>query len=250
MQYELGSSTSTAPTLLYPVFTEDEEYTTTLGGETVSTRGSIQPVDTSVLADYTTPATLPATTPNGSPVLYETNANSVSYTWTELQGTADTNRIYYKNSNNWSTVNIYPYGGTNSSTPGWPGVAMTNIAGTNVWYYDMTGKDYKNCIFNNGSAQTDNLDVPTTLSTQSQMYYYDSGTTGNDTSSVFFVQPQGGWNDSRAFFNGDSWAGRTMAAYYGTGVKVGSTAYSHVEKYTIPSGKTTVIFNNCGTQNR
>ena len=233
MQYELGSSASTAPTLLYPIFTEDEEYTTTLGGETVSTRGSIQRVDTSVLSGYTTPATLPATSASGSPVLYETNANNVSYTWTELEGTTDTNKIYYENSNGWNTVNIYPFSGTNSATPDWPGVTMTHIDGTNVWYYDMTDKDYKKCIFNNGSSQTADLDIPTTLSTQSQMFY--NAAAGTQLNKVYMVHDSS-WNSNnyqmKIWFNDVS---------QGEG---GDFSFDNKRgrKYDIPSSTTTVKF--------
>ena len=248
MQYMLPSSSSGKPDLLYPKFTQDTTYTTTLGGETISSGSSVALVDPTAVAGYTTPAKLPSTgTTSSDAVLYYTDSNTISYSWAELEGTADTNRIYYQNSDGWNTVNIYPYDGTNSVKPAWPGVAMEHIENTNIWYYDMIGKDYTKCIFNNGTSQTGDLTIPTTLATQSQIYYYDSGTTGNDTSSIFFVQPQNGWNDSRACFNGDDWAGRTMTNYYGSGIKVGSTSYSNVEKYTIPSGKTTVIFNNCGS---
>ena len=71
---------------------------------------------------------------------------------------ADTKTIYFDNSlKNWSEVNVYYWGGT--STVLWPGVAMTKIDNT-TWSYEVPG-DATKIIFNNGSTQTSDLEIPT-----------------------------------------------------------------------------------------
>ncbi|MBQ7345324.1 MAG: starch-binding protein [Oscillospiraceae bacterium] len=74
---------------------------------------------------------------------------------------ADTVTVYYYNATNWSTVNVYWWGSADTN-PEWPGVTMTDL-GNGYWTYDVpadiAGKE--GIIFNNGSAQTSNLTLPT-----------------------------------------------------------------------------------------
>lgn len=63
--------------------------------------------------------------------------------------------VYCKNTAGWSTVNCYMWNSGTDSNATWPGASMTNIGG-DVWMYTAS-KEYANCIFNNGSTQSDDL---------------------------------------------------------------------------------------------
>ena len=71
---------------------------------------------------------------------------------------ADTTRLYCAAPGNWSNCNVY-WWGSSQSNPGWPGEAMTQGA-DGIWYYDVPS-DASNVIFNNGSAQSADLVMPT-----------------------------------------------------------------------------------------
>ena len=69
--------------------------------------------------------------------------------------------VYFRNTANWSTVNIYLWNkSTNSGLPGWgwPGVPMTPIAGTDWYSFEVCEDVEVGIIFNNGSgSQTADL---------------------------------------------------------------------------------------------
>ena len=68
--------------------------------------------------------------------------------------------VYFENTGNWSSVNIY-YWQTGSQGPNaWPGVSMEQTSDGKWKYTIPTGFD--NVIFNDGGQQTGNLTVPST----------------------------------------------------------------------------------------
>ena len=71
---------------------------------------------------------------------------------------AQANYVFFKNTNNWSTVKAHIWNGTAGTT--WPGNDMTNLG--DGWYCIETG-DCKNIQFNGGSSdkQTGDLTIPT-----------------------------------------------------------------------------------------
>ena len=79
--------------------------------------------------------------------------------------------IYFVNTDNWSTVNAYAWNtDTNEKYLGtWPGSAMTLVEG-NLYSITVSG-DATHIIFNNGSAQTADLE----LSTEYNCYDYANG---------------------------------------------------------------------------
>lgn len=77
------------------------------------------------------------------------------------------NVVYFRNTANWSKVNVYMWTDGAGENQSWPGVAATNI-GDGVWMYEAT-KDWKMVIFNDGSTQTDNLEY------KGSEYIYDYG---------------------------------------------------------------------------
>ena len=68
------------------------------------------------------------------------------------------NYVYFNNTENWSTVNVYVWGSKNSTYMSWPGMAMESI-GNNTYRFELpNGAEY--AIFNNGSTKTDDLKIP------------------------------------------------------------------------------------------
>lgn len=76
----------------------------------------------------------------------------------DVATTGATTTVYFKNTANWGTVNAYVWvKGTSTSVKAWPGEAMTLHEG-DIYKYTVSG-DYNMIIFNNGSTQTDDLDL-------------------------------------------------------------------------------------------
>ena len=90
--------------------------------------------------------------------LYTVNANIRI----EATITKSANRVvYFDNSkSNWSTPYAYVYKQTGGDENAWNGKPMTHVSGS-IWKYEITGSDWDMIIFNNGSAQTGNLTIPT-----------------------------------------------------------------------------------------
>ena len=81
--------------------------------------------------------------------------------------------IYFQNDADWANVNMFVYNSGDASHPTWPGTAMTLVK-DNVYSCELpTG--YDTVIFNNGSAQTADLSIPTD---GSNCYTYNSDGAG------------------------------------------------------------------------
>lgn len=74
---------------------------------------------------------------------------------------SNTYKIYFVNSDNWSSVNAY-YWGANGDGGAWPGSPMTHVSGR-VYMIEVP-KQFKNIIFNtsNGTNKTGDLNIPDT----------------------------------------------------------------------------------------
>lgn len=79
------------------------------------------------------------------------------------------NVVYCKNSAGWGKVNVYMWNSASDKHKEWPGTTATSI-GNDVWMLEYTG-NYSKIIFNDGGAQTGDLDNPGT----GQMYDNVSG---------------------------------------------------------------------------
>lgn len=80
--------------------------------------------------------------------------------------------VYFKNTKGWNTVNIYSwYSGGSEITRSWPGDQMTKVA-DNIYSFILP-YDAQNVIFNNGSAQTEDLLLP---ASDSENNLYDPST--------------------------------------------------------------------------
>lgn len=94
-------------------------------------------------------------TENVAPTQPTTNVTKPTTEPTSIQ---TKNYVYFNNTENWSTVNVYVWSSKGSTYMSWPGKAMESI-GNNTYRFELpNGAEY--AIFNNGSTQTDDLKIP------------------------------------------------------------------------------------------
>ena len=94
-------------------------------------------------------------TENVAPTQPTTNVTEPTTEPTSIQ---TKNYVYFNNTENWSTVNVYVWSSEDSTYMSWPGTAMESI-GNNTYRFELpNGAEY--AIFNNGSTQTDDLIIP------------------------------------------------------------------------------------------
>lgn len=94
-------------------------------------------------------------TENVAPTQPTTNVTEPTTEPTSIQ---TKNYVYFNNTENWSTVNVYVWSSKDSTYMSWPGTAMESI-GNNTYRLELpNGAEY--AIFNNGSAQTGDLKIP------------------------------------------------------------------------------------------
>lgn len=94
-------------------------------------------------------------TENVAPTQPTTNVTEPTTEPTSIQ---TKNYVYFNNTENWSTVNVYVWSSTDSTYMSWPGTAMESI-GNNTYRFELpNGAEY--AIFNNGSTQTSDLKIP------------------------------------------------------------------------------------------
>lgn len=94
-------------------------------------------------------------TENVAPTQPTTNVTEPTTEPTSIQ---TKNYVYFNNTENWSTVNVYVWSSKDSTYMSWPGKAMESI-GNNTYRFELpNGAEY--AIFNNGSAQTADLKIP------------------------------------------------------------------------------------------
>ena len=81
---------------------------------------------------------------------------------------ASKNYLYYKNTNNWSTVMAYYWSESNKNMTTWPGVATESL-GNNVYRVEVPS-DATFIIFNNGSGGNGNQTTDLTISGMNKIY--------------------------------------------------------------------------------
>ncbi|MDO4748542.1 MAG: starch-binding protein [Eubacteriales bacterium] len=155
------------------------------------------------------------------------------------------NYIYYKNTNNWSNVQIYYWSDENTGMISWPGEQMQSL-GNNVYAAELP-QDAKYVIFNNGQQQTDNINL------QGFGKIYDNGSWSNYGGVVTpdpTVAPSYNTNDKYIYYkNNDNW--NEVKVHYWGGSSESSWPGLHMEpigdnvyRCEIPSDATMVVFNN------
>ena len=135
---------------------------------------------------------------------------------------ADTVTVYFANTSNWSTVNVYWWGSADHN-PGWPGETATDL-GNGYWSYeipaDLAGKE--GLIFNDGNAQTANLTLPTTgencFNHADKAWSVYSGAEVEIPETVYYLRGEmNGWGlDNPMTDNGDGTYSVTMDLAAGT----------------------------------
>ena len=163
------------------------------------------------------------------------------------------NYVYYRNTNNWSNIQIYYWSDENTGMVAWPGEQMKSL-GDNVYAAELP-KDAKYVIFNNGQQQTENITLqgfgkiydngswsdygqvvdpePTQNPTPTQAPSY------NTNDKYIYYKNTNNWSEVKVYYWSDSnnnmtsWPGQHMES-------VGNNVY----RCEIPSDATKVVFNN------
>lgn len=148
--------------------------------------------------------------------------------------------IYYKNTNNWSTVYAHYWNGSGMTTT-WPGSKMESL-GNGVYAIDYP-EDATMIQFNNGSnEQTADLEI----GKENQIYNNGSWLdySAADSYKIYYSNPNG-WNSVKAYYWSDdnqqmsTWPGDLMTKCVDVTV-IGMDMY----EITIPADATYVIFSN------
>lgn len=157
-------------------------------------------------------------------------------------------KVYFQAPTSWTTANIY-YWTTGEDGPNkWPGVAMNKENNTGLYSYTYDTLTYQNVIFNNGNAQTGDLESPT--SADADCYFWDIKDWRNEdyvvdpddipvsqTMRVYFRTTQ--WSTVYIYVWGSgpkvAWPGEIMSKDTSTGL-----FYFDYDVTTYPN----VIFNN------
>ena len=152
--------------------------------------------------------------------------------------------VYYKNTNNWSTVYAYYWSDSDTKMTTWPGVQMTSV-GNGVYRIEVpSDADY--IIFNNGNGtQTGDLKLVGMDKIYNNGTWSDYSTSEDpETGNYIYYQNTNNWSTVYAYYWSDSntkmttWPGEKMTS-------VGNGVY----RIEVPSDATYIIFNNGnGTQ--
>lgn len=166
-------------------------------------------------------------------------------------GEIETHTIYFHNTAGWENVYIYAFTeGQGEFAGAWPGTRMDLVEGETDLYCYKLPVTARSVIFNNGTAQTKNLTVPTD-GRNKYTYLADVWTTLDEVvelpeTKYLYLNPGDQWPSDNAWFaayffkgNSNAWAKMTDADGDGT--------YECV----VPDGFTNVIFcrmNNSDTE--
>lgn len=129
--------------------------------------------------------------------------------------------IYYFN-DEWENVNLYAFGESSFENAAWPGKAMTAVEGKAGWYTLKIPTQATFVIFNNGSAQTDNIlvDVNKTFYYQGEWHTEYPAVDPVEEKLTFYFSNTSNWdnvyayaytetNASTIFYTG-TWPGKAM----------------------------------------
>ena len=154
--------------------------------------------------------------------------------------------VYYKNTNNWSTVNAYYWSDSNKAMMAWPGTAMKN-EGDGV-YSIVIPEGVQYIIFNNGQAQTDDITLQGVNKIYENGSWSDYKVVEDPEDPEDPVEPVEG---NIFFKNTANWS--TVKAYYWSDSNTKMTSWPGVEMTkvdgniygtTIPEDAQYVIFTN------
>ena len=253
MQYRLPASVSTSkPDLLYPVFTQDDEYTLEIGGKTITTASGTPLVDESQIAVYsgaaavTTPSTTGSEPTSPYPVLYNTNTDNVTYSWTTGGGSSTDNMLRFIRPSGWSgTPTATFYNGSDVVSAS----EMTTDTGSTykVAVPNTTSNTFDSVVFNCGSNRTTKVPLNNAnnygknykCEKASTSITVSSGTVGYDNRSTKWTNVYAYmWQDNTSNSNA-SWPGVQMTDTDGDGIYTVSRSNNSWNKIIFNNGEAT-----------
>ena len=229
MQYRLADTGSDTE-LLYPVFTEDDDYTLKINdNKTISSRSAVLVNDTAVSGYADASAATAATVsdvPDPRPVLYQTDTNNISYSWTE--GTAADDMLRFEVPSGWSgTPTAQFYNGNNTVNAA---REMTIDSGS-VYKVSVpdSGTTYDGVVFTCGSNSTTIINL--------------SSYNGGKNYKVSRQTSTGTFNDGKIRFDNSSlnWSNVYVRFWNSSGSESSATDYlmttsgDGIYEYTVPS---------------
>ena len=181
----------------------------------------------------------------GIVVLYKEGFNGGGVVTPDPEPTPSAGTVYFKNTNNWSKVNAYYWSESNKSMMSWPGTAMKN-EGDGVYSIEVPeGAEY--IIFNNGSAQTDDLKLQGANKIFENGTWSDYGTVAPEPDpeptpvvegNIFYKNTKN-WSTVKAYYWSDS--NTKMVAWPGVEMK---KVDGNIYGTTIPADAKYIIFTN------
>jgi len=196
MQYELPSDgNGSKADLLYPKFTKDDEYTLEVStGNTISSAGSIVPVDTSAVSGYAAASAATAekssSVPNPQQALYETDTNTISYTWSNSSASDD--MLRFVKPDGWSDPSAQFYNG--DTTVG-ANTGMTLDSGS-TYKVSVPATTYDSVVFSAGANSSPKINLTSYNGGKNYVCSYGGTTTGEFTDGkVRFDNSSLGWSN-------------------------------------------------------
>lgn len=158
-----------------------------------------------------------------------------------LQAAQTSIDVYFQNTSNWSTVNIYYWSSQGSTPVNWPGDTMTLVS-NNVYKATIPADCDKVIFSRNGSKQTDNLTVPG----NNHLYIPTADTWiayNPDDVMTLYYQNDSNWTSPKAYYWEDNgyfypvtWPGTSM-----------TYVRANIYKIDVPSTCDRIIFSNDGS---
>lgn len=180
-------------------------------------------------------------TPTTEPVTESTTEPATEPT------TVQANYLYYKNTNNWSTVMAYYWSSDNTKMTSWPGVDTTAV-GNNTYRVEVPSEATM-IIFNNGGNGSKTGD----LTIEGYNKIYEDGSWNDYSSSEEETEPSTSSTDEDYvyYYNSNGWD--SVNAYYWSSHNTKMTTWpgeamesigNNVYRIKCPSEATYIIFNN------
>lgn len=179
---------------------------------------------------------------------FTTYLMSLLFVFTAMVANAAEYSVYFDNSANWSTVNVYGWNGVDFGT--WPGSAVTTKTDEGYYVVTVTADADPSTlgakiIFNNGTKQTADLAWVTNA------IYNPNGNTGNLYGggevemfeySVYFDNSSANWSTVNIY----GWNGVNFGTWPGTPIaeKTAEGYYKVTVKETVSPNGASIIFND------
>ena len=152
------------------------------------------------------------------------------------------NYIYFKNNNNWSTVNAYFWSDENNAMMSWPGQNMQSVA-NGVYMIELPAGATRVIFNNGGNEQTGDLNVEGVGKIYNNGSWSDFNGEIDDPKPVdgnfIYFKNNSNWGQVKAYYWSDS--NTTMVEWPGQDMEsVGNNVY----RIELPADATKIIFNN------